>query len=292
MIFVSFGRPILDLTVKLYPPRMFVSIGGVEMNFAIDAAVLGKDAIFLGALGEDILYEKIVKLAKKVKKLRLEHIQIKSKKSGIIALVVGRNEEILYKLVDYGASEDFHFTPVIQQEIEKISKEGIFFTSLFSANSSKLKREWQKAVECAKRNSLKIAVSIAGIGTVRKEDLSSILNFIKETADFIFMNREEAEKIDLAEFDSALLVITDQERPAVARLKEKEWKIAPGKTLTVSRPYSIGAGDAFAAAFLVKYLEGEEIEEAMKYAHQIAAVKLTLPPSYLLPEAFEKGVIK
>jgi sugar/nucleoside kinase (ribokinase family) len=292
MIFVSFGRPILDLTVRLYSPRVFVSIGGVEMNFAINTAVLGKKTIFFGASGKDVLYMKIGKLAKKVKELRLDHIQVKNKRSGIIILVVGRNEKILYKLVDYGASEDFHFTPAMQQEIEKISKEGIFFTSLFSANSPKLKIEWQKAVERAKRNSLKIAVSIAGIGTVRKEDLSSILNFIKETADFIFMNREEAEKIDLAEFDSALLVITDQERPAVARLKEKEWKIAPGKTLTVSRPYSIGAGDAFAAAFLVKYLESEEIEEAMRYAHQMAAVKLTLPTSHLVPEAFEKGVIE
>jgi sugar/nucleoside kinase (ribokinase family) len=292
MIFVSFGRPILDLTVKLHPPQLFVSIGGVEMNFAIDAAVLGKDAIFLGALGKDILYEKIVKLAKKVKKLRLEHIQIKSKKSGIIALVVGRNEKVLYKLVDYGASEDFHFTPAIQQEIEKISKEGIFFTSFFSANSPKLKIEWQKIVKCAKRNSLKIALNIGGISTVKEEDLSSILNFVKETADFIFMNREEAERIDLAEFGSALLVITDQNGPAVAKFKEKKWEIAPRKTIVVTRPYSIGAGDAFAAAFLVKYLEGEEIEEAMRYAHQIAAVKLTLPTSHLLPEAFEKGVIE
>jgi len=288
---VSFGRPILDLTVKLYPPQIFVSIGGVEMNFAINTAVLGKDTIFLGALGEDILHEKIVKLAKKVKKLHLDHIQVKNGRSGIITLVVGKDEKILYKLVDYEASEDFHFTLPVQQEIEKISK-GIFFTSLFSANSPKLKIEWQKAVECAKRNSLKIAVSIAGIGTVRKEDLSSILNFIKETADFIFMNREESERIHLAEFNSALLVITDQERSAIARFREKEWKIAPKRTIAVTRPYSIGAGDAFAAAFLVKYLEGEEIEEAMKYAHQIAALKLTLPTSHLLPEAFEKGVIE
>jgi sugar/nucleoside kinase (ribokinase family) len=292
MIFVSFGRPILDLTVRLYPPRVFVSIGGVEMNFAINTAVLGKNTIFLGALGKDILYKKIGKLAKEVKELRLDHIQVKNKRGGIIILVVGRNEEILYKLVDYGASEDFHFTPVIQQEIEKISKEGIFFTSLFSANSSALKIEWQKAIECAKYNSLKIAVSMAGIDTVRKEDLGFILNLIKETTDFIFVNREEAERIDLAEFSSALLVITDQNRPAVARFGGKKWEIAPRRTLAVTRPYSIGAGDAFAAAFLVKYLESEEIEEAMRYAHQIAAVKLTLPTSHLLPEAFEKGVIE
>jgi len=290
MIFVSFGRPIFDVTVKLNPREVFTSIGGVETNVAINAAVLGEDAILLGSIGRDTLYEKIVKLGKELKKLHLDFVQITDKKSGVIVLIIGENERVIYKFVDYGASESFRLTPPIQQEIERISRKGIFFSSLFNANSPDLKVEWQKAINTAKSSSLKIALSIAGIDTIKAEELNSILDFVEQMADFVFMNRDESEKINPYRFSSALVVITDESNPAIVRFGGKEWRIAPIKSLSVARPYSIGAGDAFATAFLIKYLKDGEIEKAIRYAHQIAAIKLTLPTSHLIPKILEEVV--
>jgi len=287
MRLVSFGRPILDVTIKFQPPESYISIGGVETNIAINTALLGKESILLGAVGSDVLCEKLENLAHHVNKLHLGLQKIENEESATIVLLVGNNNEIYRKFVDYGASECFRITSEIQKQI--IEGE-IFFTSLFSANTPRLRARWGKMIQLAKTASLKIAVSMAGVGTIKTNKLPSLLKLIKDSADFIFMNRQEAEKIDPDIFPFSIVVITDEEKPAIAKFGKKKWSVSPAGIFSTHQLYTIGAGDAFAAAFLVSHLLDGDIENAMRYGHRIAALKLTSPTSHLTPEILEKEV--
>jgi sugar/nucleoside kinase (ribokinase family) len=287
MKLVSFGRPILDVTMVLQPFKSYISIGGVETNVAINTALLGENAIFLGAVGLDILCKKLESLVERVNKLCLGLQKIKNRKSGMIVMLIEKNDEVYQKFVDYGASECFRITSTIREQIEKGE---LFFTSLFNANTFGLGRKWQEMIRLAKSNSLKIAVSLAGIATIEANALSPLLEFLKCYADFVFMNHQEAEKIDPTIFTSQLVVITDEDRSAIAKFENKEFSVPPERKIKVHRPYTIGAGDAFTAAFLVNYFRTGDIEEAMRYGHQIAALKLSIPTSHLTPEILEKEV--
>lgn len=287
MKLVSFGRPILDATIRLKPLESYISIGGVETNVAINTALLGEKSILLGAVGLDILWKKLENLAQCLNKLHLGLQKIGDRKSGRIILLIQENNEIYRKFVDYGASECFCLTRATQKQI---TEGEIFFTSLFSANTLALRTQWKKIIQLAKSNSLKVAVSMAGIGTIETNETFSLLKFVKDFADFLFMNRREAEKIDLTIFTSQMVVITDEGGPTVVKFEDRKWLVAPEKIQTVYSPYTIGAGDAFTAAFLVSYLKGGDIEKAMRYGHQIAALKLSASTSHLIPEILEKGV--
>ena len=287
MKLISFGRPILDVTIRFNPFESYISIGGVETNVAINTALLGKESILLGAVGSDILCEKLEKLACQIDKLRLGLQIIKEKESGTIVVLIREGNEIYRKFIDYGASECFRVTSATQKQI---TEGEILFTSLFSANTPTLSTKWKKIVQLAKGASLRIAVSMAGVRTIEANKLPPLLKFIKDRADFIFMNREEAEKVDPTIFTSSLVVITNEGGPAIAKLGEKKWSVSPARIQNTFRPYTIGAGDAFTAAFLVSYLQDGEIEKAMRYGHQIAALKLKLSTSHLIPEVLEREV--
>jgi sugar/nucleoside kinase (ribokinase family) len=287
MKLVSFGRPILDVTITLQPLKSYISTGGVETNVAINTALLGEDSILLGAIGLDILCEKLESLAQRVNKLRLGLQKIEDRKSGTIIMLIKENDEIYQKFVDYGASEYFRITSATQKQI---AEREIFFTSLFSANTSTLRTKWRKIVQLAKSNSLKIVVSMAGIETIETNETSSFLKFVKNLADFIFINRREAEKIDLTIFTSQIVVITNEDGPAITKFGDRKWSVPPERIQTKSRPYTIGAGDAFTAAFLVSYLRDGDIEKAMRYGHRIAGLKLSIPTSHLIPEILKKEV--
>jgi len=287
MKLVSFGRPILDVTVRLQPLESYISIGGVETNVAINTALLGRESILLGAVGSDILCEKLKNLARRVNKLYLGLQEIEDRKSATIIALIKENDEIYQKFVDYGASEHFLITSAVQKQI---AKGEIFFTSLFSANTISMRTEWEKMIRFAKNASLKIAISMAGVGTIETNELRLLLKLIENSADFIFMNQQENEKICPLTFTSSLVVITNEDSPAIAQLGNKKRLVSPTRVQNVYRPYTIGAGDAFAAGFLVSYLQDGDIEKAMRYGHQIAALKLSIPTSHLMPQILEKEV--
>ncbi len=286
MKLVSFGRPILDVTMKLQSLESWISIGGVETSVAINWAVLGEESVLLGAVGEDFFWKKMENLAQRTNKLHLSLQKIKDKKSGIIVLLIQKNK-IHQKFIDYGASEYFRITPLTKTQI---AGGEIFFTSLFSANTSILLAKWKKMLQLAKTSSLKIAVSLAGIGTVETNKLPSLLKFIKDVADFVFANRKEIEKIDPAIFTSQLVIITNESELAIAKFGDRKWSVSPKRIQAVYPPYTIGAGDVFTAAFLMNYLREGDIEKAIRYGHQIAALKLNVPISHLTPEILKKEV--
>lgn len=286
MKLISFGRPILDITIKLQPLQSYISIGGVETNVAINSALLGGESVLFGAVGVDLLWKKLENLAQRINKFHLSLQKVKDTRSGIIVLIQEDNR-IYKKFIDYGASECFRITKTIEK---KIVKGEIFFTSLFSANTSTLLPQWKRMIQLAKSSSLKIAVSMAGIGTIEENEIISLLKFVKDSANFLFMNQREAKKIDLTMFTSQLAVITSEEGPIIAKFGDRQWSVYPQRIQNVYPPYNIGAGDAFTAAFLVSYLRDGDVEKAMRYAHQIASLKLSIPTSHLIPEILEKEV--
>ncbi len=75
-----------------------------------------------------------------------------------------------------------------------------------------------------------------------------------------------------ARFDSHIALVTDGNRPAAA--------CGGGNVYTrechpVQIVDEIGAGDAFSAGFLVKYLETGDVEHSLAFAQALAALKLT-----------------
>jgi len=74
-----------------------------------------------------------------------------------------------------------------------------------------------------------------------------------------------------ADFDARVVFATAAEAKAVPRLASRFEVVCLKDDYGVERTSAFGAGDAFAAAFLVAVAEGEEIDDALKRARDVAA---------------------
>ena len=75
-----------------------------------------------------------------------------------------------------------------------------------------------------------------------------------------------------ARFDAHITLVTDGSRPAAADDGTHVYTRACHPVQIVDE---IGAGDAFSAGFLVKYLETRNVESSLAFAQALAALKLT-----------------
>lgn len=293
----SFGRPIIDITQIVDENKMFISPGGVEFNFTVNCAILGIPTTFYGSVGNDEFLHHFKNETVKIQRLELAFTVIENLPTARILITQKRDEDgnkkMINKIIDYGASESIQLMSLLTKLWDP--SYSMVFSSLFSANTPKIREAWLNFIRIAKICQKKVIVSLAGMATIESAIREDLLKVIKDNSDIVFMNLQEFHEClpncsDVSEVkrlfpSTKIVVITKGESGAVIFEENKQIPINPYPINKKGEIYEIGAGDAFAAGFVAGLINKKlNIEEAGFYAAKVASVKLLISKSNLTSE--------
>ncbi|PIV43748.1 MAG: hypothetical protein COS26_00070 [Candidatus Nealsonbacteria bacterium CG02_land_8_20_14_3_00_40_11] len=285
----------MELLLKQLSRRadyVFISAGGVECNVAINSALLGIPSSLVGTIGDDYFHLIFKDSLGFIERLDLSSMSVAVSNSAAIIVIQTMNENgerKKIKVFNYGVSEFLPWNTEIEVRLRKAT---MFFTSLFSANTSRTEPIWQKAVETAKALGKKVIINLGGIDTIPKERLSRIIGIISTRGDIIFSNEMESnflrQKYDqdiVSTFSEVeFLIVTKEAKGCSIFCKGNETliRIPSGK---IPRPdeqiFEIGAGDAFCASYIFAILAGASPKQAGNFATRVSLIKIRYPESHL-----------
>ncbi|MHA1896181.1 MAG: carbohydrate kinase family protein [Promethearchaeota archaeon] len=143
-----------------------------------------------------------------------------------------------------------------------------------------------KAIKVAKKMNPDVIISFDPNLRVEMMPLEEILNIcmpvLKETT-ILLPSGEEAEMLakikgeddackKLLEMGPKMIVLKKAKEGCKVFTKEKTYEV---KSFKVEEVDPTGAGDSFGGAFIVEYLRNKPIEEVMKFANAVGALKVT-----------------
>jgi len=259
-LFVSFGE-------KIYIERYVMDIGGNATNAAVGIARLGLNVGLCAEIGEDELSQKILN------KLKKENINTD--------LLLQTNEDTSISVGLNYAGERTLFTEHVKRDhnfnFENLQTKLVYLTSL----GNLWEKTYEKVLSFVKQNHLKLAFNP---GSIQLEKRGKVVMDALEIADYLFVNKEEAEEILYGEelnlakgnenqikkllyglrgLGAKNVVITDGDNGSYVESEKNEtYHLGIIKTEVVEKT---GAGDAFSAGFLSAIIHGLEIPEAMTW---------------------------
>lgn len=259
-LFITYGE-------KIHVERYILEIGGNATNTAVGISRLGLNVGLCAEIGKDELSQKILNRLKKEQIDRKLLLQTDEDASMSIALSYKGERTLLTEHVK--RSHNFNF--------EKIEARFIYLTSL----GDTWEKAYEKVLAVAKTKHLQLAFNP---GSVQLEKRGKVVMDIIENADYLFVNKEEAEEIlygkelglgqtsesqvkkllyGLRSLGVKNVVITDGENGSYVE-DESNQTFHLG-IIKVELAEKTGAGDAYSAGFLAATLHGLEIAEAMRW---------------------------
>tara|TARA_B100001063_G_scaffold89039_1_gene82874 strand:- start:580 stop:1533 length:954 start_codon:yes stop_codon:yes gene_type:complete len=136
----------------------------------------------------------------------------------------------------------------------------------------------KKATKVAKENNKIVAFSVSDVFCIERFK-ESFLSLINEEADIIFANEEEIKSLlGTSDLDESINIIKDKNKIFAITLGENGAMIINNEEVIKIEPQKIdnlvdttGAGDLFAAGFLLKYIQGQPLEECGKEGVRFAS---------------------
>lgn len=281
MVVVSIGNLNFDVYLKvadLPGPdenvealELYTGGGGSAANFAVAVARLGYSSRFIGAVGDDPLGEQ------SLRELRDEGVDIRYVKrihgarSGVVVVLVhldGVKRMLSYRGANLGLSPG-------DLTVEKFH--GCRHVHLATGRVELIQRAKDLARE------LGATVSVDGGTALARKGLEIVKGAV-DGIDVMFMNQAEAKMLaNSGDYRSAIerlsrelsvreLVITLGPAGAVAYSGGKLLHVDAFKLDAVD---TTGAGDAFAAAYVVMSIRGAGLYEKLLFANAAAAIKVT-----------------
>jgi 2-dehydro-3-deoxygluconokinase len=163
------------------------------------------------------------------------------------------------------------------QDVPKdwFSQAEIIHISAYSLLRKNTKNAIGEIIKIAKDNGLKTSVDVASSQPLIDNDG---FNALKELApwDYLFANKDEAEVLgDITEIKSLCknLILKQGSKESLLITDNTEIKDIPEKVEVVDL---IGAGDAFAAGFLVSVINKESPQNTLKIANQLGAKAVSI----------------
>ena len=221
--------------------RIEKTLGGSAANVAAWAASSGASVTFIGCVGRDDLARNESNFAAAGVSASL---QVSERSTGSIVVLVDGDSRSM--LTDRGANQDLNLDAI---EAEMADAKVVYLSGY--ALLGKSVESVLGLIERAHAHGAPVAVDPGSTGYIEDYGVERYRELLKH-ADVCFPNLEEAELLRL-DGELPLLVITDGERGATARVHDGEGLKAPG--LTVDSVDPTGAGDAFCGAFLAKFAE-------------------------------------
>ena len=257
-------------------------LGGSPANVAMNSARLGLNSLMISTVGDDGFGDYIFKRFSEVG-VKTENIKkLKNKNTSII--FVSRSEStpdfIPYREADYCINED-------QIPTEILSKTNIFHTTCFALSKKPAQSTILKKAEEAFDLGCKLSIDInysKNLWESREEAFNVIKSYCSfnplikiSEDDMLRLFEQELPHEQIFDFfhQEGVEIVCLTMGSRGVKLSEKGNKIIEFPAIKIEKVIdTTGAGDAFWSGFLFAYIKEKPLQECLKVALQLAALKL------------------
>jgi len=244
--------------------------GGSATNAAVWASTLNVEVGLVARIGDDNTGKIILEELNRPN-LNLNLVKTENVSSGSCAILIdATGERTMFP--DPGAN-----IFLASQDVPKewFSQAEIIHISAYSLLRKNTKNAIGEIIKIARDNGLKTSVDVASSQPLIDNDG---FNALKELApwDYLFANKDEADVLgDITEIKSLCknLILKQGSKESLWITDNIEIKDIPEKVEVVDL---IGAGDAFAAGFLVSVINKETPQNTLKIANQLGAKAVSI----------------
>ena len=250
------------------------ALGGAPANFAYHAMRLGEEGWAVSAVGDDALGREILDIveSKKLKNL----IALSDKPTGTVEVELDARGVPTYNIMEDVAWDNIPFTPEMEELARKA--DAVCFGSLVQRMNSRgavlgfvraMRPDALKVFDINLRQHyygrevLEESLKLADILKINDEEIRIVADLFGLGDDDVVACRELISRYGLK-----LVILTKGPEGSVVVTSDRVIPQAAGEAEVVD---TVGAGDAFTAAFVVAYLRGDSLEEAQRLASDTAA---------------------
>lgn len=250
------------------------AIGGAPANFAYHAGRLGEEGWVVSAVGDDALGHEILDV---LDEKRLHSLVAMSEKpTGTVQVSLDAAGVPTYTIVEDVAWDYIPFTPKMQDLASRA--DAVCFGSLVQRNGSRA--SVLKFLEAVPASALKVfdinlrqhfytpeilrkSLEIADVLKINDEEIVTLSEMFGLGSD----PREACRKL-IGQYSLRFVLLTKGARGSEVISPDEVIPQGVGKVDVVD---TVGAGDAFTAAFTVAYLRGDSLADAQKLAGEVTA---------------------
>ncbi len=250
------------------------AIGGAPANFAYHAGRLGEEGWVVSAVGDDALGHEILDV---LDEKRLHSLVAMSEKpTGTVQVSLDAAGVPTYTIVEDVAWDHIPFTPKMQDLASRA--DAVCFGSLVQRNGSRA--SVLKFLEAVPASALKVfdinlrqhfytpeilqkSLEIADVLKINDEEIVILSEMFGLGSD----PREACRKL-IRQYSLRFVLLTKGAQGSEVISPDEVIPQGVGKVDVVD---TVGAGDAFTAAFTVAYLRGDSLADAQKLAGEVTA---------------------
>lgn len=245
---------------------VFRTRGGSAANVASAAAALCP-VRFIGRVGEDALADSLTA------QLEDAGVDVRVQRAGrtgtIVILVDETGERTMFP--DRGAAAELG--PIDEEVLEGVAWLHIPFYGFTTAVSSAAIRELARV---AASRDITVSIDLSSLAVLRDMGAEAVRTLLADLGpDLVFANTEEAECIGLLERPIGLSVVKAGPNPVTIVSDDGMRQVAVRPVDAVAD--ATGAGDAFAAGYIARALDGGAPEECALAGSERAAIALRTP---------------
>jgi len=241
--------------------------GGSAANVAVAAVVAGGRGRYIGSVGDDPLGDRLVG---QLAEFGVEHEIERSARTGtVVALIDSNGERSL--LTDRGSSSDLE--TVSTQSLDGLD---VFHVPAYAFTGRPLADAAKAALIEAKQRGLVTSIDVSAVPVVEALGKAGFRELISEVEPTVlFCNADEAEALGVTGPVDGVSITVVKQGPDEALI------FGPGsESVRVPAPPvanivdTTGAGDAFAAGFLLGLVLGDSLADCALRGHRIASLAL------------------
>ena len=250
------------------------AIGGAPANFAYHAGRLGEEGWVVSAVGDDALGHEILDVLDEKRLHSL--VSMVDKPTGTVQVSLDDAGVPTYTIVEDVAWDHIPFTPKMQDLASRA--DAVCFGSLVQRNGSRA--SVLKFLEAVPASALKVfdinlrqhfytpeilrkSLEIADVLKINDEEIVTLSEMFGLGSD----PREACRKL-IGQYSLRFVLLTKGARGSEVISPDEVIPQGVGKVDVVD---TVGAGDAFTAAFTVAYLRGDSLADAQKLAGEVTA---------------------
>lgn len=254
-------------------------LGGAPANFAYHVCRLGGNGWAVSAISDDPLGNEINEILS-TKKLHTALAEV-SAPTGTVQVTLDAAGVPSYDITENVAWDMIPFTPALEEMAKET--EAVCFGTL-AQRSENSRNTIMKFISCMPADSLKVY----DINLRQNYYSEEIIRKSLEVSDILKINDEELETVSVLlglegtqtercrtlvdMFNLRLVILTKGAEGSDVVTSDAVHTIVPEKITVVD---TVGAGDAFTAAFIISYLRGDSVENAHKKAGEVSSYVCT-----------------
>ena len=274
------GKDVIEVGFEYRSSSYTIGLGGSAVNFAVQAVALGLDVSLMGQVGDDDNGKKVLELLT-AQGIRSDFIQIAHNvQTGIDTGIVLQHSGQNIQLVSGNANQLISYDDIPLEESLFAEVAAVYLGGYFKQEA--LFGDYPKLVKKLKEKEKLVFLDHGRVPVDVQKQKIDILRKTLADVDGYFLNDAELFSVTGKQsVDSALReVISWGPKFVVVKQGEKGCTVAQGSdsrtfaTSKVKALSTVGAGDAYNAAFLSKYLTGSDVYRSAEYANRVATYKV------------------